>query len=241
MIVKWKKQAAAWFGVAVAVVALTGNVEAQGIANGWKPVAADTATRRAAPGFVQSAEVWRLERPLSKVPLDDPARNMFFGASIRMGFAGLEAGSAYELELTFLSDSSDRTVRVSANGCDLEAKMALPVGEALRKRWRLPVEILAGDGELVVEVSRITGPNAVLSGATVYADKAEAKSLVPLPPRVNAKMVAWETAARHSLNSFVQVTNVWKIGGMETQIAVADPLREVFFDRDAIKIVLTGA
>lgn len=229
--------AATLFSLAgAATFLLTGDLKAQSSASGWKPVATDSAAQRATPGFVQSTNIWKM----SGGPADEPARNMFFGPIVTAGFGGLEAGVAYELELTFLSDGGGRTVRVTANGRDLEKQLALPDGKVLSQRWPLPAEIL-GDGELMVEISAITGPNAVLSGVAVYANKAEAKPLVPVSPVVKTKMVAYENAAQHSLNSFMLVTNLWKLPDMEDQISAAEPLREMFFNSDAINAVLLGA
>jgi autotransporter-associated beta strand protein len=148
-------------------------------------VAADFAVQHATPGFVQSANLWKT----SVVSADNPAATMFFGPAITAGFGGMDAGVAYDVELTFLSDGSDRSVRITANGLDLEKQLALPNGEVLRKRWRLPAEILA-DGELMLEVSAISGPNAVLSGVVVFADNAKAKALVaPFVPPLTAEMI----------------------------------------------------
>ncbi|MCF7817511.1 MAG: hypothetical protein K9M54_06495 [Kiritimatiellales bacterium] len=201
-----------------------------------KMVAEQTAAQGRLNSFVQCTNVWKT----SAGKAGDPAQSMFFGSAITAGFAGLEAGVAYKLELTFLSDGSDRTVRIAANGRDLEPQLALPNGEVLRKLWLLPNEILA-EGELAVEVSTVKGPNAVLSGVAVYANKSDAKPLVVLPPRVSAKMVAYETAELHSLNSFVQCTNTWTMPVVGDQVSASESLREMFFDSDTIKIVFTGA
>lgn len=226
----------AWATLALMTVLLSGNLKAQDNASGWKSVATDSAAQRSTSEFVQCTNVWKM----SRAGAENPAATMFFDSTITASLVGLEAGVAYELVLTFLSDSGDRAVRVVANGHDLEKRIALPRGKVLCKRWRLPSEVLDTDAELVVEVSRITGPNAVLSSIAILANKVDAKPLVALPPRASGKMVAWETAAQHSFNSFVQCTNIWRTSGMENSVSTNDPLREMFFDNDPIKVVFHG-
>ena len=208
----------------------------QPAASGFTFVAADSAFRRAVPGFIQNTNVWRVGRPLEKVFPDDPARAMFFGPTVTAAFAALETGADYELELIFLSDSNNRTVRIAANGVDLEKQLVLPKEEVLKKRWKLPPETSVG-GELTVSISAITGPNAILSGIAVYANKTDAVPLTALPPRVNGKMVARETADQNSFNSFVQCTNRWEL----TETATNEPLRTMFVDKKNITAVFTGA
>ena len=78
---------------------------------------------------------------------------------------------------------------------------------------------------------------AVLFCGNIAAQDAASEQQEARPP---GKMVAWETAAQHSLNSFVQCTNRWKLDGMKEQLSAAEPLREMFFSSDAIKIILNG-
>jgi len=218
-----------------------GNLQAQAAAAAVsKIIAFESATQHQLNSFVQTTNVWHLNSTFENLDSAEPARDMFFGPTVTASFLGFESGVGYELELTFLSDSDNRTVTVTANGGDLASSLVLPHGKVLCKRWPLPAATLSG-GELIVEISAQSGPNAVLSSVCIFADKPDAKALAPLPPLLKGKMVACENAALHSLNSFVQDTNVWKLEKAINQIPSREPLREMFFSDDVIKAVFLGA
>lgn len=108
------------------------------------------------------------ELPPALVPVDAPARSVAFGDLVQFRFLGLKSAARYQLRATFLSDSALRAEKVEAGAVTLEPRLALPRGQVVTRTWDVPPAAIE-HGELSIKISRLAGPNAVISSLEVWS------------------------------------------------------------------------
>lgn len=111
-----------------------------------------------------------------------PARAILFGEEMIFTFLRAKPATDYQIRAVFLSDSAERVEKIQiAGSCsDVEERIALPSHIATNRTWsfRTPEECYE---TLQVTVSKIAGPNAVISSLEVWsADSGTLKSLPPI-------------------------------------------------------------
>ncbi len=104
----------------------------------------------------------------SAVGKNDLARTVAFGEVVIFSFEGLKADQTYVLALSFLSDGTDRVQSIHAGEAVLEDKLALPTAEIVGRTYKLDKGVYA-DGKVQVTVTKLAGPNAVVSTLDVYS------------------------------------------------------------------------
>lgn len=119
------------------------------------------------------------EIPVSAMAEDSAERNIVFGNQLTFSWTGANSNAQYKIKAAFLSDSADRIMRVEVNGLVFEKKLSLPKWKMLTREWTLPAGSMT-NGELTVTLSRIGGPNAVLSRLEILSDVSQ--TLFPPPP-----------------------------------------------------------
>ncbi len=117
------------------------------------------------------------EAPVSAVPAGAPERTVLFGGMVELSFGGLKPGASYRVEAAFLSDSAQRRVRVTAGRAELEANLALPFAQVVRRQWQVPSEAYRS-GTLDLRLQALAGPNAVVCWLEIWSTDAA----VPTPP-----------------------------------------------------------
>lgn len=119
----------------------------------------------------------------------DKALTCSFGNKVVYGFSGIDINSDMQLELLFFSDSR-RVVSVSADGNKLTDNIVLEKGKEVRKIIELPKRAYAY-GNLVLEIEKTEGPNAVVSEINIYASNP--KNLVTLDKEIKDKISSKNT------------------------------------------------
>ena len=84
--------------------------------------------------------------------------------AITLTFPGVNPHFDYDVQLTFLSDADNRVVQISVGATVLEEHLALPKNRLFKPHWKVP-DAACASGVLLVTVKKVSGPNAVLSGA----------------------------------------------------------------------------
>jgi len=114
--------------------------------------------------------------PIEKVAKDSPARTVAFDTKhVILSYEGLPVEAAYKLKLTLLSDAP-RCQTITLNGKPVERQFELKKGKVYTLTYDLPKRACA-QGRLDVRIKHESGPNAVLSEATLYST---AKRLEPV-------------------------------------------------------------
>jgi len=99
---------------------------------------------------------------LSVTGADNPSRFVAFGERVVFGYAGMKEKARYKARLTFMSDGP-REQRISMNGKALEKSVMLEKGGLLRIDLDLPTQGSDAPDTMTIEITRIAGPNAVIS------------------------------------------------------------------------------
>lgn len=185
--------------------------------------------------------------PLSVVGALDPLRRVAFGNPLSFHFAGLQPGARYRLRLSFLSDSNDRTLRISCGGTVLQESLKLPAARFVTIDLELPQQAYR-QGAFDLRIAALTGPNAVASTVEVWSTSPTALAglepvalpgvprLTPLPAAVNGLKVG-----RLDLNGLwqfrpapatdwrpIQVPGEWVMQGFTVAPGVAAGYRNDF-------------
>ena len=127
------------------------------------------------------------EIPESALPADSVERKVVFGGQFAFAWRGAKPGAQYKIKAAFLSDSEDRVLRVGLNGRPLEDTLSLPRWKVLAREWLVPPGTIV-NGELILSLSRISGPNAVLSRLEILSDTPQILSTPPPIQDALAKM-----------------------------------------------------
>ena len=166
------------------------------------------------PSFVTSIPVrtWTMSSlPVTPgLPADDPARTVFFSeGALDLTFWPVNTAAWYELELTFLDDTSvgipGRVETISIGryktttysspgttvpGCSLQINIPLNRTKGVH-RYKLPrtaVQVVESNSSLTaisISITKTTGANVVLSSARLFSSDTNASTLTPrgaLPP-----------------------------------------------------------
>ncbi len=137
----------------------------------WTRVAYDDAGAAAGQPHLREGAAYTYttaELPLAVAGAADPARTVAFGGRVVFGYGGLKPTAAYKLRLTLLADAGAREVQLAVDGQVLREKLALPARTLVREEVELPALAYAY-GEMNVEVSHLSGPNAVVSEIEVLS------------------------------------------------------------------------
>jgi len=114
-----------------------------------------------------------------------PEDTIRFGDPVSLAFVGLDSKAVYAIDLIFLSDSGARACSISASDRIIETNLPLPSHKVLHRRYRIPTEAYS-DGKLAVSIKMLSGPNAILSGFTLYSSQPGQVSAgtvpTPVPP-----------------------------------------------------------
>lgn len=152
----------------------------------WKLIAREYASQNADPSFFDIAPRWIYPAqaiPVGVIPANAPERTVVFGTDVSIFFQNLNTAYPLKLELTFLSDSSDRAVRVLAGDTVLQERLAIPFGVVMRKSWIIPAGAIV-KGRLEVHVERMSGPNAALCGFRLYSSNPNESRIHPVSIRI---------------------------------------------------------
>ncbi len=106
--------------------------------------------------------------PESSVGKNDPARTAAFGETVVFSFDGLKSNETYVLAFRFLSDDALRVQSVGVDDVVLEEKLSLPKSKIIERTYTLDKSVYA-DGKIQVNVTKLAGPNAVVSTLDVYS------------------------------------------------------------------------
>jgi hypothetical protein len=148
----------------------------------WQVIASFDATNPGASARPTGAEefVYPLaEIPESALPANSDERKIIFGNSVTFAWSGAKPGAQYKIQAAFLSDSTDRVVRVELNGQPLTASLPLPQWQVCEREWTVPAGALA-EGDIGIRLSRISGANVPLRRLVLLADTPQ--TLVAPPP-----------------------------------------------------------
>ena len=160
-----------WVAVLAFILLLTGNSPIKAAQTAPYLVAEEKAAGNAENSFFVNGDRWtyNLETvPADSIPADAPERTVSYSNDLEVAFEGLSGEASYEVELTFLSDSGDRVMRINAGSQLLEQRLALPFAEIIHKRYAIPSDAMQ-KGVLTIHVLRVAGPNAVVSAVRLYA------------------------------------------------------------------------
>lgn len=175
---------------------------AAAIASSSSPVASPPLTRVAQNLFAAEGAALNLvagepyryslsEIPSALFPADSPSRAIVFGDAVVFRFLGLRPAARYQLRATFLSDSALRAEKIEAGAQVLEPRLPLPRGQVIAKTWDVPPAAIAR-GELSVKISRLAGPNAVISSLEVWSSD---PAPLQAPPALNNQLAALSQAS----------------------------------------------
>lgn len=105
--------------------------------------------------------------PASVAPEADGLRTVAFGQIVRFGYAGLKDDAQYRLRLSFVSDGP-RAQRITCDGTVLQEQIKLAAGKVVHVEIAIAPG-LASDGEICIELRRLSGPNAIVSEVEVLS------------------------------------------------------------------------
>ena len=158
---------------ALSFCVLASGESAQGTLEGLHLVARDNCgVAGEQPHLVSSEGDYRYpERdvPPEQVPSDHPARTVAYGARVRYRLHGLRRDATYTLDLTYLSDSDQRTQSLLVDGSKVQGRFRLPKAEVVHQVIDLAHETYQ-DGGVDLEFVRHSGPNAVVSAIELWSD-----------------------------------------------------------------------
>jgi len=132
--------------------------------------------------------------PGSALKGNSELRTVIFGDQVLLKWEGCVKEASYQVDLTFVSDSATRSVKILTNKTVLVEKLILPEAEILMKSLKIPPNAYA-DGSLNLTIISLSGPNAVLSMVEVFSDfpdklkapaiQREAYPRIPKSPRLS--------------------------------------------------------
>jgi beta-galactosidase/beta-glucuronidase len=185
----------------------------------WNVVASFDAARAddlskagGAAGYVYLPE----EIPVSALPADSGERKVIYGGKLVLAWAGAKPGAQYKIKAAFLSDSESRSLRVELNGRTLEGNLSLPKWKVLEREWLVPAGMIA-DGDMAINLCRISGANAVLSRLEILSDAPQTLSAPPPLEEILGKMEVpmprlspRPVAVANVKSPLVSLNGVWK-------------------------------
>ena len=158
-------------------------------------VASDDCGTDAATARVQAGSPWTMP---ATVITTDPT--IVFGDEVCLAYSSLVPTAAYEIELTFASDSPHRKLRVMADDEVLAAEVAVPDHGELRRTYPLSPRVVS-DGRFELKIQKIAGENAVLAGAVVRSSSPQPLTVPPLAfPEVTLTPLPYPEACKASFN-----------------------------------------
>ncbi|MES2454534.1 MAG: glycoside hydrolase family 2 TIM barrel-domain containing protein [Bacteroidota bacterium] len=154
-------------------------------------------------------------------------RQVYFGGKMSLSLAVEDIKSSYQIKITYLSDSKDRSVKVTADGIVLQESIALPMARKLTQTYNIPASVYQ-DGHFSFELNALSGPNVAItqlevlstgSKKLIYKDLlAEAlKNYVFRPERLSPKpsLVQGIKSPLLSLNGTWNITTSGKKGEIQ--------------------------
>lgn len=159
--------------------------------SGWRLIAQEKASDNSDPSFFGVAPRWVYPAQaisIRAIPRNASERTVVFGDEVTILFNHLPHNSPLALELSFLSDSTDRAERIMAGSLMLQDRIQLPFATVLRKSWLIPISAIH-NGSLKICAERLTGPNAVICGFRLYSSDPKALPIHPVSFRINPLMV----------------------------------------------------
>ena len=152
-------------------------------------VASEAVSAGASPSWFGGLPTWHVGTdvvPASPaLPADAPARDMVFGApALAWAVGPVNTSSAFQLELTFLDDGTGapRVEALTAGGAALAPSIALPGRAVLVARFNVSGAAAGAGAAFAFALASLAGPNAVLSGFTLYSSWPGDAPIRPVAP-----------------------------------------------------------
>ena len=95
-------------------------------------------------------------------------RQVYFGGKMVLSLSVEDIKSSYQIQITYLSDSKDRSVKVLADGIVLQESLALRVAKKLTQTYTIPASVYQ-DGHFNFELHTLSGPNVAITQLEVLS------------------------------------------------------------------------
>jgi hypothetical protein len=144
------------------------------------------------------------------------------GDPIAFGYSGFIPDAAYAVRISFDSDA-DRVVKIKADEEVLEPALSLPKGATFERSFNIPSAAIK-DGELVLTIEKVEGPNASVVDVLIQSSKPKPLSMLPVPERPVPRLSPRPLLVDGCLDPILPLSGNWSFSpspenGFQNQIA----------------------
>jgi len=157
----------------------------------WQVMASFDAANSSGSAVATGAEEYVFplaEIPEFALPANSDERKIIFGNPVTFAWRGAKPGAQYKIQAAFLSDSTNRVVRVELNGQPLAASLLLPQWQVCEREWTVPAGAL-DEGDINIRFSRISGANVPLRRLVLLSDTPQT---LTAPPPLSERLAKME-------------------------------------------------
>ena len=161
-------------------------------------------------------------------PHKDPASHsqakhpFTLGDPVAFGYSGFIPDAAYAARIRFDSDA-DRVVKIKADEEILEPALSLPKGATFERSFNIPSAAIK-DGELVLTIEKVEGPNASVVDVLIQSSKPTPLSILPVPEMPVPRLSPRPLLVDGCVNPILPLSGNWSFSpspenGFQNQIA----------------------